>query len=204
MSTHIGARHFFNIVKEFKRGNSIHDVRNTCLCSIKIVSAGFDGKEPICVLRSQLYKLPKGSRIGVFVSFIDNTALIKLMNFDGYKLDILLLEKLHTYNLEEYDYLVFTRENPLATYMRKVKEIVDNYYIENKQLMFKDVQKAECLVTTHGGKYLITSKNYDYEIPGQVTCAIPYQILTQKGFKKMGQIIYKQDGETDVMSIFKR
>lgn len=201
MSTHIGARHFINIVKEFKKGNGIHTVRDTCLCSSSI---GFTGKTPFCVLRTQLYKLPKGSRIGVWVSTIDNAAIVKFMDFDGYKLDTLLLEKLHKYNLEDYDYLVFTKENPVATYIRDTQEVVNNYYVENKKLMFKDSNKAECIITRHDGNFLITADNVNNENSGLITCAIPYQILTEKGFKKMGQIIYKQYDETDVMSIFKR
>jgi len=202
ISTHISARHFLNIVTELKNGASISEVRNRCLCSTDV---GFIGKMPFCELRSELYKLPEGSKIGVFVSHIDNAAIIKLMDFDGYKVDLLLMEKFHKYNLKQYDYLVFSSEKLVSTYILNPKEVINNYYIENRAFHFIDENKAQCAITVDSAKpVLITRDNYKGKIPGQLVCPIPYNMLDENGFYVIRKIIFEESDSVNAISIFKR
>ncbi len=199
ISTHISPRHFFNIIERLKHGTSISKMRNTCLCS---TSTGFSGEMSFCALRKELYKLPKGSHIGLFSDFSNNTAIINLMNFDGYKIDILLHEKLHTYDLKNYDYLVFSSDKIMSSLIYNPQEILKNYYIKDKKVQFVDPNKATCLLTDNN-QILVTNENIKNTVPTKLNCVIPYEILYKNGFYKITQIIEKDNVEKKI-SIFKR
>ncbi len=202
ISTHIGARHFFKLINKYRQTHNITEVRNSFLCSTRM---DLKGKMPFCVLRSELYKLPKGSKIALFPSHIDNTAIIKLMDFDGYVVDFLLLNKLHLYNLSDYDYIVFTSDKPISTYIQNPDEVIKNYRVENGVLVFNDKTRGECAITEERNKpLLVTQDTYKSKVPGLLVCTIPYETLDNNGFYKIGQIIYTEDEITKVMSIFKR
>lgn len=199
ISTHISPRHFFNITKKLKQGTSISKMRNTCLCS---TSTGFSGEMAFCALRKQLYKLPKGSRIGLFSNFTNNVAIIKLMSFDGYKIDILLLEKIHTYDLKNYDYLVFSNDKIMSSVIYNPQEVIKNYTIKDKKLQFVDPNKVAC-VLTDVNQILITDENYKNTVPNKLCCFVPYKILNKNGFHQIVQIVEKDNAEERI-SIFKR
>lgn len=211
VSTHIWQRHFVRISKELISGNSISEVRTKNICSLNFY---YTGRMEFCDLRYFISKLPVGTKIGIFPSLNDNIAIIKLMEADGYKIDLLALEKTHKYDLKAYDYIIFTTINPNSSYVTAPDETIKNYYVENKTIKFVDPNKAQCVLLNDeddGKQRLITEKNYKKIVISRDKCNIPYQILHNNGFETIAQIIYRKydnwtgnPTSTDKFLIFKR
>ena len=189
ISTHIWARHFLNIKKEFKKGQTITQVRNKHMCSTKL---GFSGEMPYCILRNLIYqRFPKNSKIGVFTSIADNVAVIKLMENNGYVIDFLLTNKINHYDLKKYDYLIFTRLYPESSYVTNFNEILENYSVENGKIKFLDPKKPKCTLFNNSDKTILLMKNDMGKIlTTSVSCDIPYEILAENGFYKVGRVVY--------------
>lgn len=210
ISTHMWSRHVVNMVKELVKGQTISDVRTKHLCTRYI---GYTGKMPYCTFRSILYKLPKGSKIGIFSANTDNVAVLKLMEADGYKIDTLLVSEIFNYDLKSYDYLVFTKRIIDSSYAKSYSKIFDNYYIDNGQLKLKDSNLPFCIVSnTKGSKsILLTKADYGKITPTQVTCEIPTTILEKMGYHKIIRVLYGEhasknpNGEdVEELNVYKR
>lgn len=195
ISTHIWSRHFVATTGEILKGKTAREIRTNQFCSL---SYKYTGKMHFCNLRSLLYSCPKGSRIGLFAHMGENIATIKFMESDGYFVDYLLLENLHKYDIKKYDYLVFTDEKLLSSYIRNPYEIMDNYYVKNGKLRFVDSNKAGCiLVNEDEKKTLITKDEYASRKDRKSVCFLPYEILYKNGFVERANLMYgEMDDET--------
>lgn len=209
VSTHLWGRHFLNITRNLKEGMPLREVRTNYMCSVFLNN---HGQMPFCNLRSLLYHLPKGSKIGLFSAVGDNVAVIKLMENEGYKVDFLLIEQINKYDLRSYDYLVFSKEIIESAYIKNAEEVLDNYNVTNRKLNFVDESKPPCLITQMKDKNLLIVKGATQEFTAsQVVCQVPVAILEKNGFYKQMRIIYGEDAskttdmdKLDEISIYKR
>lgn len=181
ISTHIWTRHFVNITKQLKQKVSISDIRNMQLCSLYV---GYTGEHPSCTVRSYLYANTKPSKIGLFTASTGNTALIKLMEKDGYKVDSLLLEKIHSYKIEDYDYLIFAKKILTSAYIDNYEKVLNNYELVNSQLVFLNPNQPKCVMMARKGE-LVHKGNSDKLIPQTLYCEIPVKYILDKGFRPM-------------------
>ncbi len=202
ISTHLWGRHFVNITKELKKGSTIRQARLTHQCATIL---GFEGQMPFCALRSLAYKMPQGTKIGLFSSVGDNVAVLKMLEFEGYKIDTLLIENTHKYNLDKYDYLIYTDIRPSSALIENMDEITANYSVENRKLKFHDTKKAQCLVLDLED-HLVLHGNPDKLKTHATSCEIPYQILHTNNFYKIGEVLLRNNGRNpdNQYTIFKK
>lgn len=190
ISTHIWSRHFIALSKEIKKGTPVRELRTKQLCSLDYM---FDSEMFFCSLRSIIYdKLPNNSRIGVFSALADNFAVLKFMEKDGYKVDPLLLEKFHKYDLNKYDYLLFTDDLLNVSYIIDKQSIMDNYYVENGALHFVDASKVQCVLKDSIKDVLVTKDDDIKDSALHLMCNIPYQNLINKGFRPYINVTHRE------------
>ena len=140
-----------------------------------------------------------------------NSAIIKFMEYDGYKVDFLLIEKFADYDLKQFDYIVFDGERISSSVVIDYKKIVDNYYLEGKKIKFKN-QLFTCYLGDFRKKNtLFLKKDIKDDLYYVSMCQVPLQYLAIQGFYKIGEIIYGFDAkknpdspEMDKILIYKR
>ncbi len=191
ISTHIWSRHFIALSKEINKGLSTRQIRTAHLCS---QDYHFDKERQMffCNLRSILYRLPKTSTIGVFSGIGENIAILKFMENDGYKIDFMLVEKIHKYNLNKYDYLLFTDNLISSSYIIDKKGILENYSIIDNKLHFIDENKAQCVFMDTINDTLITQDTNIKNKTLHLTCNIPMQSLVNNGFRPYIKVSHRE------------
>ena len=131
VSSHIWARPWWHFAKNILyKGETISDTRRRALCS-KAEYPTSEMLEVNCLFWSKIENSPefKNKKILYFPSSSTNLYLpMKSVYFDGANIDIGLIPKYSEYNLDEYDYLIFSDNVQYSTYFPE-KDIKYDYKI---------------------------------------------------------------------------
>lgn len=104
---------FIQVMNLFKNGKTISQVRYLGYCSSYYEAENNDVNSG-CFLRNFIRKFNKNNKILYFPQEGENLLVIKLLQFEGYDIDINLIENADKINFEKYN-LVITLENRQAS-----------------------------------------------------------------------------------------
>ncbi len=127
MSTNISARPVLGILKVIKEEKNIEKARERIRCSLYV---GYTGKMPYCYLKNVIKNTPKGTKFAIFPGFNARLYPIKMLDNEGYTIDIYLPEKAEEYDYQKYDYMIKTDYILISTVLpQKTKDTKANYKI---------------------------------------------------------------------------
>ena len=181
MSTNISARPFWGIIKVIKEEKNIKKARERIRCSLY---TGYTGKMPYCYLKNIIKSTPKGTKIAIFPGYNARLYPIKMLDNEGYTIDVYLPEKAEEYNYNKYDYIIKTDYMLISTVLlTKTKDTKVNYKIDKNLLpVFIKNSSVQCAYVDHN-----TQMTYDPTKENQTIissyCYMPDEFFDKKGFK---------------------
>ena len=122
LSTHLWARPALTILRYFRHGATISDVREIGICSQfnNHIARRPNALEnsPImneaCFIRNELKKYDKRNHILYLSNSTDEMFLILINNFDGYNIDYNMLENIENIDLSQYNAILISNDTQLS------------------------------------------------------------------------------------------
>ena len=179
MSTNMSAHPIQEVFQIIKEEKNIEKARERIRCALYV---GYTGKMPYCYLRNIIRSTPKGTKFAVFPGYNARLYPIKMLDNEGYTIDVHLPEKAEEYDYKEYDYIIKTDYMLISTVLRqKTKDTIANYKIDKNSLpVFIENDKAQCAYVAHE-----TQMTYD-PTKGNQTIISSYCYLSDDFFAKKG------------------
>lgn len=201
ISTHLAARSLKSTLRVYREEKSIAAARDRISCSIY---TGFEGKMPFCTVRDYLGQLPANSRIGVFPTSDTRTYHMKMLEFQGYKVDFLLLENIDSYNLADYDYIVLADPYQMSTVIHHPENAYkDRYYVVKNKIMFREDTPVKCFYVANNRTPILKG---DKSVPVQSVCYTKDNYFEDNGFvlKKIFQFKSVHNENRNIVTIYER
>ncbi len=155
VSSHLWARPWWHYAKNILyKGETISDTRRRALCA----TATYETSEMLdkhCLFWSKIMHSPefKNKKILYIPSSSTNMYLpMKENYFNGAKIDIGLIPRYSEYNLDEYDYIIFSENVQYSTYFPE-KNIKYDYKITNNNMILPKNREYYCFYLTRHGMY---------------------------------------------------
>ena len=179
MSVNLSSRSYGQILKVILQQRTLDDAREKIRCALFV---GYKGKMPFCHLRDIIRTTPKGTNYAIIPSYNSRLYVIKMLETEGYKIDVLLPEKIKNYDLSNYDYLITTNDLMISTVLLKpTKNTVVKYKInKNGDAYYEKKQPLACIY--------LTTNNIIYDPTKHQTitassCYIDDKLFEEKGFR---------------------
>lgn len=172
ISTHLWARPVVKIVGYFKNGASVHDVRNIAKCSLFFKEIPKDNVilNEMCKMEDRIRHFDKRNKILYFGSNSENLLIIKLLEFEGYKIDFAQAEEMDKINLFDYNILI-NLDN---------RQVTSTFVNENRGPYYSPVDGVRCT-------YLGMEKEAFYpgrgKAPYHLECSMSNRFLNNYGFR---------------------
>lgn len=193
--------HIFRVILEQK---TLNDAREKIRCSLLV---GFEGKMPFCYLRDVIESTPKGTSFGILPSMNSRLYVVKMLETKGYKIDALIPEKINSYDLSKYDFLV-TTDNVLTSsvLLTNTKNTKIKYKINEKgDAYFEKASPFTCVYADHlsHGMYDPSKKN---QVIVTSMCYFTKDFFKQKGFDFIRSYNFHSDikENSNFMTIYKK
>ncbi len=185
ISTHLAARSVKEITRIYKKQPNIVEARELIRCSLY---RGFDGKMSFCHLKNKILEMPAGTKIGIFSNYTDRVYPVKMLFTMGYEIDTLLIEKIEIYNLDKYDYLIFTNPTQTSSLVRMPERAFTDYTIEGKNFKFFNKPTSRCIYLGPQGfpVWKGDKKPITYSV-----CRVYDEYLKKIGFEFAGAVNYQ-------------
>ncbi len=131
VSTNLWARNISKITHTMKAGVSIHQIRNIVSCTslppnrVKFTKEQYEtlAKTGKCKFINNLVDtIPQKSKVIIFANDLDELLELKLLDFNGYKIDTGLLEHINEFNIEDYDVLITVDNKQMAKVFKNYKK----------------------------------------------------------------------------------
>lgn len=114
VSTHLWARPYFRIVKYFKAGATLSQVREVASCSVFMrqveenpgIITKFAIKDGACVSRDYFKKLGKNNKILYFPNSAEDLLQLNFLNIHGYDISYGLMEDFGSVDFDDYNVLI--------------------------------------------------------------------------------------------------
>ncbi len=173
VSTHLSARPFLRIINYMTHGFSIQEVRYNARCALfqKTPNKPIKLSNHMCVVENKIRELDKNKKILYFPNKAENILPIKMLGFDGYKIDFILLPNIQVQDINDYDILVIKNHGqeianiknntvpkaiiPIYGVVCRDFPIMKDVNLPNKEKIFKD---TFCMI------YDIFYKNYKFNL----------------------------------------
>lgn len=187
---------FIYLTQIYKENHkNIYTLREKMRCSDTLA---FDNSSPFCQLKVEiLNNYPKGSKIGVFATVSDRMYVIKMLEKVGYKVDLLLIEKLDGYDISSYDYLVTTNRFQESVVIHNYPQGLKNYYLSGgRTVRFKPGKYARCVYYAEDGSVIMGVGDFAPKIePAYTQCTLPQVFYAKNEFELMKTIDVKSAHE---------
>lgn len=205
MPLNLTARPFKSVLFTFLEERTLQDARERIRCSAK---NDFSGKMSFCELRNIIKTTPKGTKCAILPSENSRLYPLKMLDFEGYKIDVLLPEKFEQYDLSAYDYLIKTDEVLISTVLlNNTKNTKVSYEIgDDGRPYFRQDARPYCTYLVHGSYKLFNPKNTnDKEKIVASFCVVDDDYIKTKGFNKYRVFDFQSDfpNESNYMTIYK-
>ncbi len=182
ISTNIGVRPFFFLVRGIKSPSEMSFIRGV-LQDSKIDT--YPNLTQDAVARNIILSDPQIKNVAVIVHTTFKNYLIKAMEFQGVKVDYILLEDYDKCDISKYDAIITNKTFQDSDYMKYFPQRLKEYDFKNNTFYLKKWRKSFCSYTDRDGK-IITDK--DYRQSTFVVCSIPVRDFYIHGFKKIAEI----------------
>ena len=190
----------------FLQEQTVMKARERIRCS---ANRNFTGIMPFCYIRNVIKTTPKGTRYGILPSNNSRLYPIKMLDNEGYKIDILLPEKFDDYDLSQYDYLIKT-DNVLisSVLLNKTKDIKITYKVgeDNKPYLINDENRF-CTYLVHGTyKVYNPEKTNNKERVVASFCVITDDYMKENGFEQLRVYNFMgiDSSHSNYMTIYKK
>lgn len=180
MSTNISARPVLGIIKTIKQEKSIKKARERIRCALY---KGYTGVMPFCHLKDIIKSTPTGTKFAVFPGYNARLYPVKMLDNEGYTIDIYLPELAEQYDYQKYDYIIKTDYMLISTVLlTKTKDTKANYKLDKNLLpIFFENNNVQCAYVDHK-----TGMTYDPTKENQTIissyCYMPDGFFEKKGF----------------------
>lgn len=200
ISTHLSARNFKDTYKVIKKGPTLVDARETMRCAIY---KNYEGEMPFCGLKNILSTYPKGSKIAIISSSPDRLYPVKMLQFRGYTIDVLLPEILDEYDITSYDYIIRTNNANHSSNLIHPERALTDYVLKGTNFTFLHNRPAKCL---YWGKNNMAVTKDDIRPVTFVTCVVKDEELNKLGFEYFQGVHYLStySDNTNIMAFFKK
>lgn len=204
MSTNITSRPIMLIRKIYKEMKSANAAREHIRCS---ASVGYKGKISFCYLKDIMQTTPKGTKFAIIPNYNSRLYVIKMLENQGYKIDVLMAEKIESYDISKYDFIITTDSAIISTNIStktkdiKLKEIKTN---KNGEPTLGYLKNIECHYINHETGELL-QKTEPKQYASHSMCFIPNAYFEKNGFVNYGNWNFKSDlpFESNIMTIYR-
>lgn len=180
VSNHLWPRPLFKILRFFYQKPSISYIRDMAACSDYTLP--IQPTQPNCVLRNYIRKnYSTDNRLAFFLSSSNNIFLLKILEFEGYKLDFLNLEDAKNIDFNKYNAVIMMKTGQGSTYFKDYEKRKNEVKLEKGMVILKKGDTVPCIYMKNPRLY---SKGRKSEIaPYRVTCAMTREFLQEKNLQ---------------------
>lgn len=180
ISVNLASRPCADVLTVILQEKTLNDAREKIRCSLL---NGYEGRMPFCYLRDIARSTPKGSSFGLIPGFNSRLYVIKMLETEGYKVDVLIPEKISSYDLSKYDYLVTTDTILTSTVLlRDTKHAKIDYKLDKDgNAYFDSKNPANCVYIDHNSEEPYTKGMKNGVIMNSM-CFVSKNFLNAKGF----------------------
>lgn len=189
VSTHLWARPFFTVWRIIMKHHSVLYMRRLVEC--KSYSEIPQYTNGTCVLINKLKEdFPKKKKILAFVCTSDNIYYLKLLEYQGYKIDTRRLEDIGSVNFDDYDIVISTDKGQTATFVQDYERRKDELKIINKK--FITTKEVPCAYIPNS--LLANTKSKEKDYPFEVICGMSKKFIDKKHLKNVAVAGLKDSG----------
>lgn len=188
VSTHLWARPFNRIIKYFKAGATISEIRNVASCSNFVPqveqSPELIKKLPFidspCVIRNYFKKYGKDTKILYFPNNAEDLLQTNLLNLAGYHIDFGLMEDIENIDLSKYNMFVVMLNHQYASNVKLYEERKNDVYVNPNSgtVYYRKNEDNPCFYYDNSGMAIADVNNPDIQ-PCFVRC-----VFTENYYKK--------------------
>ncbi len=204
ISTNLSARPCSQIIKVILTQRTLDDAREKIRCALLV---GYEGKMSFCYLRDMMRTTPKGTSFGILPNMNSRLYVVKMLETEGYKVDVLLPEKLLDYNLSKYDYLITTDNiHTSSVLLQDTKDTKVKYKVNEKgDAVFKENYPYTCAYISHDD-YKIYDPNKNNQIIVASSCFVQKDFFKNNGFDFIQSLDFKSNikENANFMTIYKK
>lgn len=180
VSTHLWSRPALLIMRYFKNGTTIHQIREIGICSMfnthvaKKKNALMNSPiiSEMCFVREQIKNYDKRNHILFLSNMSDSLLPVALMNFEGYNIDFNIIEDVDNIDLSKYNLILILNDYQVATNIK-------NYENRNKGKRYQR-RGVVCYYFNHKGDEVDGSKD---NIPFLSNCTAQSYFFSMNGFE---------------------
>lgn len=139
-------KNLINILSYLNRGDSIQQLRERGYCSEFLKNGADRPVSMTCSFRNYLRTLDKRNRILYFPNEGESLLFIKMLQFEGYKIDFGLIERIGEIDFSKYNIVITFENSQISNLFYKVKEIKDGKYKNNGiTCRYEDVSRRQII-----------------------------------------------------------
>ena len=161
----------FSIINYFRHGYSIEKIRETAVCSSISNYIEDTYKSVYCSLRDYIKGFGKQNRVLYLSQESDGLLIIKKLQFEGYKIDVDLIENLENINLNKYNMIITLNNNQYSQLFRNLNKIYKGVYRGSG---------VTCVYNKPDGSMVFNPRN---EVPYISNCSVSEDFWRRKNFK---------------------
>lgn len=113
----------FDILKYSRRGYSMQEFHEVLLCG-----GLHSGKNIYCDMRDYVKGLGKDKKILYFPQEGEALFILKLLQFDGYNIDVDLVENAENIDFNKYDYVIILNNQQSSTLFHNINKLKSGFY----------------------------------------------------------------------------
>lgn len=185
VSTHLWPRPLARIGKILVMDPSISHLRYRAMCEDyeKIPATS----NSVCILVNEIKKnYSKDNKILVFMNTGETIAMLKELEFDGYKVDFRTMENVHNIDFPKYNMIITTMKGQASTLISAYERRKNDYKIVNGKVLLTKLELVPCIYVQN--PILTRIKGEENSYPFQVRCGLSNEFFKRSTFKKITNI----------------
>jgi hypothetical protein len=184
VSTHIWPRPLNKIVKLLMLNNSIENIRYRALCQNYDKIPTYSNSE--CLLKEKIeHNYSKENKILAFMPTGTGMYHMKMLAFDGYKIDFARLENIKNIDLNKYNIIILPQEGQSSTVIQNYDKIKYEAIFHKNMPIPKQEELVSCFYLKNDKIPQIYKGKETY--PYNVHCFITPNFITKNNLELIGQ-----------------
>lgn len=185
VSNYLWARPLFRINRILVENPSISALRDRAECKDFRKYAQYSNTT--CLLRKIIVKrLQPKNRILAFLSTSDNIYSLKVLEFQGYKIDIRRMEDAKNINFKDYNVIISTNKGQTATLITDYENRKNECRISGNKIIIKNNDSIPCLYIQN--PKIAQMKNAEVKYPCQVRCGMTKSFIEKNKLSLIGRV----------------
>lgn len=182
ISTHLWARPLAKIGKVFRETHSISEIRLRGEC--KDFEKDTFYLNFVCVLRNKLKdNFSKENRILAFLDDDESYLSLKILEFDGYKIDFKTLEDANNINFDNYNLIISPSTGQTSTLVKYYDKRKSEVSFRGNKMIISNQSLVPCFYDSNP-KLAMLGENKPY----RVVCSMSKQFIDQHNMKMVEEV----------------